>query len=227
MSICENVTAVQDKIANAAVRANRDPEEIRLIAVTKTVDVDRIREVLAAGVKRIGENRVQELLTKLPELEPVEAHLIGQLQSNKARAVVGKVSCIHSVDRVSLAREIERCAAQHDLVQTVLLEVNIGLDPAKGGVLPDELPQLIEAVLGMQHLRLRGLMTVPPICLADQARGYFASLRELRDKMAIRFPEAQLVELSMGMSADYPEAVMEGATMVRVGTAIFGKREHF
>ena len=225
MSIADNLKAVQEKIAAAALASGRRPEDVKLIAVTKTVPAERVCEALAAGAERIGENRVQELLSKLPALGGVEAHLIGQLQSNKARMVVGKAACIHSVDRLSLAQELERCAAKQGVTQDILLEVNIGKDPAKGGVMPELLGELIAGVLALPHLRLCGLMTVPPICPPEEARGYFAGLRELRNGMQAQFPAADLSELSMGMSADYPEAVMEGATMVRVGSAIFGKRE--
>ena len=220
LDIRANVERVQEAIARACRRAGRSPADVLLIAVSKTVDVERIREGVAAGVPALGENRVQEAKDKVEALgRPVPWHLIGSLQTNKAKDAVQLFDWIHSVDRLELAREIDRRA--HALGRTVraLLQVNLGDEPQKGGAQPGEVKRLLDAVGGLGHLRVLGLMAIPPIVPdREAARPHFRRLRELRD-------EVGLEHLSMGMSADFDVAIEEGATMVRVGTSIFGPRE--
>jgi len=221
-TIAENVARVRDRIAEAAGRSGRRPEDVRLIAVTKTVPVERVREALDAGLRDFGENYVQEALPKIREIgETARWHFVGHLQSNKAKFVVGTFALVHSVDSVALARELDKRAGNAGVVQDVLIEVR--LDPAetKTGVEAADLDRLVEATMGLPHLRLRGLMGMPPFFAdPEQARPYFRRLKELSE----RLPTECGRELSMGMSADFEVAVEEGATMVRVGTAIFGPR---
>ena len=215
-----NLERVLEAIARACARAGRSPDDVRLIAVSKTVEVERIRLALAAGVTALGENRVQEAREKIETLgRPVPWHLIGSLQSNKAKDAVRLFDWIHSVDRLELARELDRRA--HALGRTVdaLLEVNVGEESQKAGVRPDEIKTLLDAIAGMGGVRIGGLMAIPPaVESAEQSRPHFRRLRELRDA-------AGLEHLSMGMSADFEVAIEEGSTMVRVGTAIFGERQ--
>jgi pyridoxal phosphate enzyme (YggS family) len=214
-----NLERVQTAIAAACRRAGRSPAEVLLIAVSKTVEVERIKLAIAAGVAALGENRVQEGRDKIEALgHPVPWHLIGPLQTNKAKDAVRLFDWIHSVDRLDLARELDRRARALGRTMDALLEVNVGEEPQKSGARPHELKALLDALAGLKGIRIRGLMAVPPVAPdPEQTRPYFRRLRELRDA-------AGLEHLSMGMSADFEVAVEEGATMVRVGTAIFGPR---
>jgi hypothetical protein len=220
IDIKANLEAVQETLARACRKAGRAPGEVLLIAVSKTVDLERIRAVVAAGAAALGENRVQEAKEKVATLgRPVPWHLIGSLQTNKARDAVTVFDWIHSVDRLELARELDRRAQAAGRKVSGLLQVNLGDEPQKGGAAPGEVKPLLDAVRGLAHLEIRGLMAIPPqVPDAEAARPYFRRLRELRDA-------AGLEHLSMGMSADYAVAIEEGATMVRVGTSIFGARE--
>ena len=219
IDVAGNVARVQERIARAAMRAGRAPEEVLLVGVSKSVDVERIRRALAAGLPALGENRVQEAREKIGALgRPVPWHMVGHLQTNKARAAVLLFDLIHSVDRLELARELDRRAAAVGKGAEVLVQVNLAGEATKGGFAPDALKSALEALAGLSAIRVRGLMTIPPpVEHGEQARGWFRRLRELRD-------EAGLQHLSMGMSDDFEVAVEEGATMVRVGTAIFGPR---
>jgi hypothetical protein len=192
---------------------------VLLIAVSKTMDAERVRLAVAAGVAALGENRVQEAREKIEALgHPVPWHLIGGLQTNKARDAARLFDWIHSVDRLELAQELSRRAHAAARTLSILLQVNLGDEPQKGGVAPAETKRLCEAVAGLPGLRVRGLMAIPPAApTAEETRPHFRTLRELRDSLGLE-------HLSMGMSADYEVAIEEGATMVRVGTAIFGPR---
>ena len=214
-----NLERVRERVAQAAERAGRRSADVLLIGVSKTVDIERIRLALAAGLTALGENRVQEAKAKVEALgHPVPWHLIGHLQTNKARDAVAVFDVVHSVDRLELARELERRASAGQRVLDVLLEVNLGREPAKSGVEPDALGALLDGLAGLAHLRPRGLMAIPPVAESpEQTRRWFQTLRGLGERHG-------LPELSMGMSADYEVAIEEGATMVRVGTAIFGAR---
>ena len=225
MTIAERLEDVRARIEAAAVKAGRAPEEVKLIAVTKTVPPERIREALDQGVARIGENRVQELVSKEGDLPPVEKHLIGQLQSNKAAQVVNRVALIHSLDRESLAVELDKLGRKRQRPVDALIEVNIGGQESKGGVLPGDFLKLMERIAVLPGVCPRGLMAVPPPCGYDEARRFFAALRTLRDQGQRDFPQFSLEELSMGMSGDFEAAIAEGATFVRIGSAIFGERK--
>ena len=211
-----NLGRVQEAVARACARAGRSPDDVLLIAVSKTMDVERVRLAIAAGVAALGENRVQEAKEKIEALgRPVPWHLIGSLQSNKARDAARLFDWIHSVDRLELAQELSRRAER---VLNILLQVNLGDEPQKGGVAPAELKRLHELVAALPNLKVRGLMAIPPATLQpEQARPFFRQLRELREQLGLE-------HCSMGMSADFEVAIEEGATMVRVGTAIFGPR---
>ncbi|MGH7398871.1 MAG: YggS family pyridoxal phosphate-dependent enzyme [Candidatus Rokuibacteriota bacterium] len=214
-----NLGRVQEAMARACARAGRSPDHVLLIAVSKTMDAERVRLAIAVGVAALGENRVQEAREKIETLgRPVPWHLIGSLQTNKARDAVRLFDWIHSVDRLELARELSRRAHDAERPVNVLLQVNLGDEPQKGGVTPAEAKRLRDAVAGLPGLRVRGLMAIPPAAPAPEAtRPHFRFLRQLRDELGLE-------HLSMGMSADYEVAIEEGATMVRVGTAIFGPR---
>jgi PLP dependent protein len=219
LDIAGNLERVRERLARAAERAGRRPADVLLIAVSKTVEVERIRAAVAAGVGALGENRVQEAKGKIAELGRAAAwHLIGHLQTNKARDAVELFDVIHSLDRLELARELERRAAARGQVVEALLQVNVANEPSKGGVGPDAVGETLDLVGKLAHVRVRGLMTIPPeVERADDARPWFRRLRELGERHG-------LPELSMGMSHDFEVAVEEGATMIRVGTAIFGPR---
>jgi pyridoxal phosphate enzyme (YggS family) len=214
-----NLVRVQAAIARACERVGRSPDTVLLIAVSKTVEVERIALAIAAGVSALGENRVQEAREKIETLgHPVPWHLIGALQTNKAKDAVRLFDWIHSVDRLELTRELDRRARGLKRTMDVLLEVNVGEEPQKSGVRPHEIKPLLDEIAGLSGIRIRGLMAIPPAAAdPEETRLHFRRLRELRDA-------AGLEHLSMGMSADFEVAVEEGATMVRVGTAIFGPR---
>ena len=226
MSITENIAEVRQKIADACLRAGRPEKDVKLIAVTKYVDEEHIAEAFSSGLKTVGENHAQEVREKLIfyKQNGAELHFIGQLQSNKVKYIIGNAFLIQSVDREKLLLEIDSLARKMGAAQSVLLQVNIGNEEQKGGVSVDNLPYLLELACGLKNVRVEGLMCVPPDVDPESARAYFAKLYGLREKFSSMFPELSLNELSMGMSHDYPEAILEGATMVRVGTAIFGKR---
>lgn len=226
-TIGDNVRRVYERLHRAALAVGRREDSIRLVAATKSVSVDAIREGLAAGLNILGESRLQEALPKIEALrgEPVRWHFIGRLQRRKARSVVGVFDLIHSVDTLELAQEIDRRAKEAGHQQAVLLEVNVGDEPTKAGFRPDELISLLPELSRLSYMGVKGLMTIPPpTSEAEQARPYFRRLRELAQKLRQFVPGLSMNELSMGMSNDYVVAIEEGATLVRVGTAIFGAR---
>lgn len=225
MFLHDNLISVQSKIAAAAERAGRKSAQIELVAVTKTIPVEVIREAVEAGQRLFGENRVQELLTKQPGLPSnLRWHLIGHLQSNKVRKVLPVVEAIHSVDSLELARDINRIAAELGQYPKVYLEVNVAGEASKHGFAPANLEAELEDLLSLDRLEIQGLMCVPPISKdAEDSRKHFVFLREFRDKVE-KLARVPFPALSMGMSGDYEIAVEEGATVVRVGSAIFGKR---
>ncbi len=227
-SIATRVRDILSNVRAAAEKSGRDPCQVRLVAATKTVPVERIREGVDAGLSLLGENRVQEALPKIEALAQtqVQWHFIGQLQRRKVRSIIGLFDLIHSVDSVELAQEINRRAGEAGLVQEVLLEVNVGGESTKAGFRPDELLQLVATMAPLTHLRIKGLMAIPPPTNeAESARPYFVKIRELAQAItAATIPGVMMDELSIGMSNDYTVAVEEGATLVRVGSAIFGAR---
>lgn len=223
MTIAEEYRTLQDEIARTCRSVGRDPGEITLIAVTKTVPVERIREAWELGVRDIGENRVQEIVAKQPLLRdlPFRWHLIGHLQTNKVKQALPGVEMIHSVDRIGLIEEIDRRA---DRAVPVLLQVNVAREASKFGADPDDAPALVDAIVGSARMELRGFMTIAPLEGGDAARDAFAGLRKLRDQIAKAHPSLDLSILSMGMSGDWPIAIEEGATHLRIGSRIFGAR---
>jgi pyridoxal phosphate enzyme (YggS family) len=226
-TVAENLDAVRERIAKAAARVGRDPESISLVAVTKTVPVERIREAIEAGHQLFGENRVQEAQDKVEALgRGVQWHLIGHLQRNKVKFVCDLFDLIHSVDSLPLAQDIDRRAAQHGTVMPILIQVNIGAEPTKSGVAPADVLPLAQQVAALPQVAIRGLMCIPPEMDDPEAvRPYFAQLRGLAEQIGqAHLAPVAMTELSMGMSHDFEVAVEEGATMVRVGSAIFGPR---
>jgi pyridoxal phosphate enzyme (YggS family) len=224
-SIGAALRSVLDRIERACERSGRERASVRLIAVSKTVPVERIRALLAHGHRLLGENRVQEALQKMDLLGDAAAfHLVGHLQRNKARHAVGRFELIHSVDGDKLARELDRRAGAMGVRQPVLLQVNLAGEVTKAGVSEAELPRLLDVVAPLAQLELRVLMTIPPpVDKPEESRAWCVRLREVRDRAETRFGSA-LPELSMGMTDDFEVAVEEGATLVRVGRAIFGER---
>lgn len=227
-SIADNVSHVLDGIRAAAARSGRDPGRVRLVAATKLVAAERIEQAIAAGVTILGENRLQEALPKMETLGRDRAawHFIGRLQRRKVKSVVGRFELIHSVDSVELAHEINRRAEEMGIRQAVLLEINIGGEATKGGFPPEAVADACRRLGDMPHVTVQGLMVIPPPDCDDKGtRAYFRRTRELAESLTpTGFAHMTMDELSMGMSADYPIAVEEGATFVRVGTAIFGAR---
>jgi len=217
--------AARARIESACQRASRDVDTVRLVAISKTFPTARIRELLECGHTLLGENRVQEVLPKIDELGPdVSWHLVGHLQTNKVRQVVGRFELIHSLDSERLAREIERRCEAGGLRQSVLIQVHLGGEASKFGVAEGDLAPLIDTIAPLAHLDLRGLMAVPPpVADPQENRRWFARLRELRDEGRAR-SGLDLPELSMGMTDDFEVAIEEGATLVRIGRAIFGER---
>ena len=229
MSIAENIQEVRQRIAAAAEAAGRDPSEIILVGASKMNDAGACREAIAAGIDALGENRVQELLGKYEQnaYEGAPLHFIGHLQRNKVRQIVGKVVLIQSVGSLELLDEIEKCAAKQELVQDILLEVNIGGEESKSGFAPEDILPAAEAALTRPHIRVQGLMTIPPVETEPGGNiSYFEKVRELYVDMNRKMFHNELKYLSMGMSGDFEEAIRAGATMVRVGTAIFGARHY-
>ncbi len=231
MSITDNVALVRERIARAATRVGRSPDSVTLMAVSKTVEPERIRQAYAAGIRVFGENRVQEFGEKaeaLSNLKEAEWRLIGHLQSNKAKKAAELFHAIDSVDSLRLAEKLSQAAEQAGKTLSVLIEIKVGEEESKAGIPMDspELENLLRAARNLDHLQVSGLMTVPPLAEDPEgARLYFRTLRDLRDSIALRkLPGIAMDVLSMGMSHDFEVAIEEGATCVRVGSAIFGAR---
>ena len=223
-----NLSRVRERIAAACARYGRKEEDVTLLAVTKTVSAERINRAVSCGVTRIGENRVQEYLQKQPLLLPVEAHLIGHLQTNKVGQIVGKVAMIQSVDSLHLAAAIQKAAEKAGIRVDILAEVNVGGEESKSGVSPEEAEEFCNELSAFPALNLRGLMTVPPISDSEvKKRQYFSRMSQLFIDIQGKIRHNSTMNiLSMGMSDDYVEAIAEGSTMVRIGSAIFGKRDY-
>lgn len=229
MTLQQRIAAVQQKIEEAAQAAGRNPAEITLCAATKVQTSETIRQAIAAGITTCGENRVQELTGHLEDnaYEGAEVHFIGHLQRNKVKYVVGHVDLIQSVDGEELLGMIEKQAAKLDLIQNILIEVNIGGEESKSGVSPEQAHRLAEMAGQMEHVCLRGLMAIPPVSTGEGAnRRYFTAMQQLFvDIKGKKYDnKSNMGVLSMGMSGDYVDAILEGATLVRVGTALFGPR---
>ena len=224
-SIPQNLERVRKQIAHAAAQAGRATDEIELVAITKTHPVEKVREAIEAGQTLFGESRAQEARAKIPELPSnIRWHFVGHLQKNKIRHALPLFELFHGIDSFALAQEINRVAADEGMHPRVLLEVNVAGEGSKFGFSPDKLREQMEELLALPRLSILGLMCIPPIAEeAEASRKYFVQLRKLRDRLQIEF-RVDLAQLSMGMTQDYPVAVEEGATLVRVGTAIFGER---
>ena len=225
MSIASAIEQVYDEIGASCARAHRDPAEITLVAISKTVAASAIRDAHAAGIRHVGENRVQEILRKKPELEDLDLtwHMVGSLQTNKARALLPHIGLLHSLDRLSLAEELSRLAGPAS--SPALVQVNTTAEATKSGVAPEMLEALVDRIRALGGIELRGLMTIGPLNGTEmEIRRAFALLGELRDRLRLRHPDLAWRDLSMGMSEDFPLAIEEGATLVRIGSRIFGAR---
>ena len=227
-TISQNLADIEQRITQAAVNAGRDPETVQLVTVSKTISADVIHQAIDAGVTVLGENYIQEARTKFEQLAtlPVTWHFIGHLQTNKAKYAVRQFDLIHTVDSSRLAAAINREAAKIDKVQSILIQVNIAQEATKSGIETENAETLVREIAQMDHLALKGLMTMPPFFNApDRVRPFFRQLREIRDQLQkLDLPGVNLTELSMGMTGDFEVAIAEGATFVRIGTAIFGER---
>jgi pyridoxal phosphate enzyme (YggS family) len=227
-SIQRNIECIRENIAEAVAKSGRNIEDVRIMAVTKTVDDERIMEAISCGINIIGENYVQEAKRKIEKMgHDIEWHMIGHLQSNKAKYAVGLFDMIHSVDRLSLAKELDKRARGSGIIMKILVEVNTGGEETKSGVSEEDIIDLIREVSALSNLSVQGLMTMPPwFDDPEDARPYFVKLRELRDRIIDEdIQRIGMSELSMGMTDDYQVAIEEGATIVRIGRAIFGERK--
>ena len=228
MTVADRLSGIRARITAAARSVGRDPSSVRLVAVSKTFPIEAIREAYAAGQRDFGENRVQEALQKIAAATDLEIrwHLLGHLQTNKARKAGPVFACIHGIDGVELLQKLDAAAAEAGATPELLIQVDLAGEATKFGAPPDEVPRLFDAAAACRAARVVGLMTLPPIPeTPEDARPYFRRLRDLRDGwLASGVPASMLRELSMGMSGDFEVAVQEGATLVRVGTAIFGSR---
>jgi pyridoxal phosphate enzyme (YggS family) len=224
-SILGNLERVQEQIAQAAAKAGRDVKDIELVAIAKTHPAEKVREAVEAGQTLFGESRVQEARAKISELSSsIRWHFVGHLQKNKVRQVLPLFEMIHSVDSLALAQDINRIAEEEGLYPRVLLEVNVAGEGSKFGFAPEDLSEQMEALLALPRLSIEGLMCIPPLAVeSEDSRKFFVQVRELRDSLEKEF-NMKLPQLSMGMTQDFPIGIQEGATLVRVGTAIFGER---
>lgn len=224
----ENFKIITQNIARAAERSGRKPQDITLLAATKTVDISVINHAIESGVRYIGENRVQEFLSKFDGYLPVHRHFIGHLQTNKVKDIINRVELIHSVDSYRLAEEISRQAQKNEKHMDILLEINIGNEQSKSGFAYDEALTAAEKISKLGGVRIKGLMAIPPVCEnSSQNRPYFAKMRKLFiDIGAKKIDNSSMDILSMGMSDDYEVAIEEGANTVRIGTALFGRRNY-
>ncbi|MGN0462077.1 MAG: YggS family pyridoxal phosphate-dependent enzyme [Ruminococcus sp.] len=223
-----NYNHIKERIAEAAVKSGRKPEDITFLSATKTVEPEYINYAISLGLDHIGENRVQELLSKYDEynLENCSLQFIGHLQSNKVRQIVGKVDLIQSVDSLKLAKEVSRVSQNKNLTTDILVEVNIGKEENKSGVMPEMLEELLYQIKDLPSINIKGLMTIPPICDDNnKIRSFFSDMNKMfLDISSKKLDNVSMDILSMGMSGDYYEAILEGANMVRIGSALFGKR---
>jgi len=221
----ERIQDIERRIASACGRAGRSVDDIRIVVVTKTQPPEVVNEAIGLGYMDIGENRVQEYLEKHDALLPHRFHMIGHVQRNKVRRIVGVTELVHSVDSIKVAEEFDRRSAQCDCITNVLLEVNSSGEQSKHGFHPSDVQDAVEKILPMEHIRLQGLMTVAALeDDPERVRPCFVMMRKLRNDLRTRFPDSGITELSMGMTNDFEVAIEEGATILRIGSAIFGPR---
>ncbi|HTN71154.1 MAG TPA: YggS family pyridoxal phosphate-dependent enzyme [Methylomirabilota bacterium] len=228
VDVAANYRKILNRIGEAAAKSGRNPQEIKLLAAAKSQSVESVRAAIAAGISFIGENYVQEAQEKKGKVtQNVEWHMIGHLQRNKVKAAVEIFDVIESLDSVALARELDKEGKKRGKKIRTLVEINLAGELSKSGITQEKVPELFRIVSGLAHLTVEGLMTVPPFKEnPEEVRPYFSSLRDLQIELAgLKFPNVSLTELSMGMTHDYPVAVEEGATIVRIGTALFGPRK--
>jgi len=227
--IKDNLVAVEERIAAACKRAGRDRSEVQLIAVSKTVEADVMNASIEFGVTDLGENRVQEIRRKYDDVMEAKWHLIGHLQSNKVKYIIDKVHLIHSVDSLKLAEEISKRAGQHEKKMPILLQVDMASEASKFGMAADDVKALLLSILELEHLKVNGLMFIAPfVSNPEDVRGYFKQMKALFDdiKDNIKHERLEMKHLSMGMTNDFEVAIEEGATLLRVGTGVYGKRDY-
>ena len=227
MCIESRLNDVKARISAAAKECGRVPEDIKLIAVTKTYPIEAMNEAIRLGVTDIGENKPQEIRDKFDNVSPVNWHLIGHLQTNKVKYIIDRCTLIHSVDSIKLMTEIDRQAQNHNRDIDILIQVNISGEESKSGIAPDELPSLLEYAKNLTNTHVKGLMTIAPKCDIDEVSRHFSNMKELFDQTAKQsYKNVTMTELSMGMSGDFETAIKHGATMVRIGSLIFGPRNY-
>ncbi|WP_053956923.1 YggS family pyridoxal phosphate-dependent enzyme [Inediibacterium massiliense] len=228
MSIEENIIHIRQEIHKACEKSNRNPEEVKLIAVTKTVDSSKINEAIAQGIEDVGENKVQEIINKYDQVSPVSFHMIGHLQTNKVKYIIDKVKLIHSLDRISLAKEIDKRAKQNNKVMDVLVQINVAKEDTKFGMYKEEVYDFLEQIKCFENIKVKGLMTIAPYEEdPEEVRKYFKELKEIFEEIKTKdFSHVEMKYLSMGMTNDFQIAIEEGANFIRVGTGIFGKRNY-
>lgn len=227
--IKENIKFINEKIEKAANKAGRKGKDITLVGVSKTIDALRVQEAVNSGIMHLGENKVQELAGKIPLIEGnVHWHLIGTLQTNKVKYIIGKVCLIHSVDRIQLAKEINKCALKNNLVQDILLQINIGNEETKHGFSYDEAEKVLEELKDLKNIKICGFMCIAPFVKnQEENRSCFKDMKKIFDKfMHIKENNIDIKYLSMGMTNDYETAIEEGANIVRIGTGVFGSRSY-
>lgn len=227
MCIESRLNDVKARISAAAKECGRVPEDIKLIAVTKTYPIEAMNEAIRLGVTDIGENKPQEIRDKFDNVSPVNWHLIGHLQTNKVKYIIDRCTLVHSVDSIKLMAEIDRQAQNHNRDIDILIQVNISGEESKSGIAPDELPLLLEYAKNLTNTHVKGLMTIAPKCDIDEVSRHFSNMKELFDQTAKQsYKNVTMTELSMGMSGDFETAIKHGATMVRIGSLIFGPRNY-
>lgn len=227
MCIESRLNDVKVRISAAAKECGRVPEDIKLIAVTKTYPIEAMNEAIRLGVTDIGENKPQEIRDKFDNVSPVNWHLIGHLQTNKVKYIIDRCTLVHSVDSIKLMAEIDRQAQDHNRDIDILIQVNISGEESKSGIAPDELPLLLEYAKNLTNTHVKGLMTIAPKCAIDEVSRHFSNMKELFDQTAKQsYKNVTMTELSMGMSGDFETAIKHGATMVRIGSLIFGPRNY-
>ena len=224
----ENLALVKENIKRACEKIGKNPDEIKLIAVSKTIDESIINESIKLGVDAIGENKVQEIQRKYENIDPVEWHLIGHLQSNKVKYIIDKVDLIHSVDSIKLAKEISKRAKAHNKLANILVQVNVAKEEQKSGVLVEDFYDLLSEIDGLESIKVMGLMNIAPFDIEEEKlREYFKEMKDIFDSVKNKtYNNVEMKYLSMGMTGDYEIAIEEGANIIRVGTGIYGKRDY-